>query len=81
MCAPQVMEAAVIGIPHPKWSERPLLIAVPNPKQPPSKDELLGFLKVRTGLTDQLAPHEIATMAAAACGVAEHGVQASLYRC
>ncbi len=49
----QVVEAAVIGIPHPKWSERPLLIAVPNPKQPPSKDELLSFLKVRKAPTEQ----------------------------
>ena len=37
----------MIGIPHPKWSERPLLIAVSDPKQPPSKDALLSFLKVR----------------------------------
>ncbi len=26
---PDVAEAAVIGVPHPKWSERPLLIVVP----------------------------------------------------
>jgi fatty-acyl-CoA synthase len=25
---PEILEAAVIGLPHPKWSERPLLIAV-----------------------------------------------------
>ncbi len=28
---PDVVEAAVIGRPHPKWSERPLLIVVPRP--------------------------------------------------
>ena len=27
---PDVAEAAVIGLPHPKWSERPLLIVVPK---------------------------------------------------
>ena len=28
---PDVAEAAVIGLPHPKWSERPLLVVVPRP--------------------------------------------------
>ena len=27
---PDVAEAAVIGLPHPKWGERPLLIVVPK---------------------------------------------------
>ena len=28
---PDVAEAAVIGVPHPKWDERPLLIVVAKP--------------------------------------------------
>ncbi|MEE8134500.1 MAG: 3-(methylthio)propionyl-CoA ligase, partial [Gemmatimonadales bacterium] len=45
MSHPDVMQAAVIGIPDEKWSERPLLIVKPNPGADPSKEELLGFFK------------------------------------
>ncbi len=41
---PDVAEAAVIGVPHPKWTERPLLIVVKRAGAEPSKDELLGYL-------------------------------------
>ena len=39
------MEAAVIGIFHPKWDERPLLILVKNENKEVTKDEILSFLK------------------------------------
>jgi fatty-acyl-CoA synthase len=39
-----VLEAAVIGLPHPKWDERPLLIVIRKPGASVSKDELLAFL-------------------------------------
>ena len=42
----QVMEAAVIAVPHPKWTERPLLVVVPQPKSNLSKDDMLKFLQV-----------------------------------
>ena len=42
---PKVAEAAVIGVRHPKWDERPLLVVVCKEGQAVSKDELLGFLK------------------------------------
>ncbi|KFM25875.1 Medium-chain-fatty-acid-CoA ligase [Auxenochlorella protothecoides] len=41
---PQVGEAAVIAVPHPKWTERPLLVVVPKPGQNPSKEDILGYL-------------------------------------
>jgi 3-(methylthio)propionyl---CoA ligase len=40
----EVAEAAVIGLPHPKWAERPLLIVVPKPGCTPSKESLLALL-------------------------------------
>ena len=42
---PDVAEAAVIGIPHPKWDERPLLVVVPKPGKTPTKDDLLAFMQ------------------------------------
>jgi fatty-acyl-CoA synthase len=42
---PKVAEAAVIGVKHPKWDERPLLVIVPKPEQTVGKEELLAFLK------------------------------------
>jgi acyl-CoA synthetase (AMP-forming)/AMP-acid ligase II len=42
---PDVAEAAVIGVAHPKWDERPLLIVVPKPNANPDKDSLLAFMQ------------------------------------
>jgi fatty-acyl-CoA synthase len=42
---PDVAEAAAIGIAHPKWDERPLLVVVPKAGKSPTKDELLGFMQ------------------------------------
>jgi acyl-CoA synthetase (AMP-forming)/AMP-acid ligase II len=44
---PAVAEAAVIGIPHPKWDERPLLVVVLKPGAQATKDDLLAFLTGR----------------------------------
>ena len=41
---PAVAEAAVIGIFHPKWDERPLLCVVKKAGKEVSKDEILEFL-------------------------------------
>lgn len=40
---PAVSQAAVIGIAHPKWDERPLLIVVRRPGAEVSREELLAF--------------------------------------
>jgi acyl-CoA synthetase (AMP-forming)/AMP-acid ligase II len=40
-----VMEAAVIGLAHPKWDERPLLVIVKNEGADVSKEEILSFLE------------------------------------
>lgn len=39
-----VAEAAVIGLPHPKWSERPLLIVVREPESDVAPEQILAFL-------------------------------------
>jgi fatty-acyl-CoA synthase len=41
---PKVAEAAVIGVRHPKWDERPLLVVVLKEGQAASKNEMLAFL-------------------------------------
>ena len=40
---PAVAEAAVIGVAHPKWTERPLLIVVKAEGKEVSKEEMLAF--------------------------------------
>jgi fatty-acyl-CoA synthase len=45
---PKVAEAAVIGVKHPKWDERPLLIVVLKQDQTAGKDDILGFMRGKT---------------------------------
>jgi fatty-acyl-CoA synthase len=42
---PAVAEAAVIGVAHPKWDERPLLIVVPRAGMSVGKEALLDHLR------------------------------------
>jgi 3-(methylthio)propionyl---CoA ligase len=42
---PKIVEAAVIGIAHPKWTERPLLIVVRKKGEEVEKEEILDWLK------------------------------------
>ncbi len=44
---PGIHEAAVIGVPHPKWDERPLLIVVASPGASVTKAEVLAHLAPR----------------------------------
>ncbi len=41
---PDVQECAVIGVPHPKWDERPLLIVVPHADAARDKQALLDHM-------------------------------------
>jgi fatty-acyl-CoA synthase len=47
MLHPGVAQAGVIGVHHPKWQERPLLIVVKKEGQNPSPDEIKSFLKAK----------------------------------
>ncbi len=42
---PSVAEAAAIGIAHPKWTERPLLLVVPQDGAQPDAGEITEYLK------------------------------------
>jgi fatty-acyl-CoA synthase len=44
---PDVAEAAVIGIDHPKWDERPLLIVVPKSGKSPGAEDILDYMRPR----------------------------------
>ena len=49
MAHPKILEAAVIGLAHPKWDERPIAYAVPRPefKGQVTQEEVIDFLKAR----------------------------------
>jgi fatty-acyl-CoA synthase len=47
MSHPKIKEAAVIGVPHPKWSERPLACVVVKPGETLSRDEVLAHVAPR----------------------------------
>jgi 3-(methylthio)propionyl---CoA ligase len=42
---PAIAEAAVVGVPHPKWGERPLLIVEAKKDVAVARDELLAFYR------------------------------------
>jgi len=42
---PAVLMAAVIGVKHPKWDERPVMLVVTKPGQTVNKAEILAYLE------------------------------------
>jgi fatty-acyl-CoA synthase len=44
---PDVAEAAVIGVPHAKWGERPLMVLVRKPGTAASREDILRYLAPR----------------------------------
>ncbi len=52
-----IAEAAVIGVAHPKWTERPLLIAVKAEGEDVDKDELLAYFKGK--VADWWLPNDV----------------------
>jgi acyl-CoA synthetase (AMP-forming)/AMP-acid ligase II len=47
MSHPAIGECAVVGLPHPQWAERPLLVVVPKEGASATKDDILAFLSER----------------------------------
>lgn len=47
MAHPSVLEAAVVGLPHPRWQERPVAAVVLKPGSACSTDDIRGFLTPR----------------------------------
>jgi fatty-acyl-CoA synthase len=47
MAHPAVKEAAVIGVPHPRWGERPLACVAVKDDATLTKEELAAFLETR----------------------------------
>jgi acyl-CoA synthetase (AMP-forming)/AMP-acid ligase II len=45
MAHPSVLQAACIGLAHPKWDERPLLLVIKRPGLDVSREELLAFFE------------------------------------
>ena len=57
---PDVAEAAVIGVEHAKWGERPLLIVVPEPGIDVDKESLLRWFDGK--VADWWIPNDVATV-------------------
>ncbi|GAA3794009.1 long-chain-fatty-acid--CoA ligase [Amycolatopsis tucumanensis] len=54
---PDVLEVAVIGVPDPRWGERPKAFVVPRPGRNPSESELIAH--VRSLIARYKAPREV----------------------
>ncbi len=57
---PGVAEAAAIGVPHPKWDERPILVCVKAPGAEPSPDEIIELAS--KGLAKWQRPDDVIFM-------------------
>jgi fatty-acyl-CoA synthase len=48
MAHPAVMMAACVGMPHPKWDERPIIVVVKKPDGAVTREQLLQFFEGKT---------------------------------
>ena len=55
---PEVMQAAVIAVPHPKWQERPLLIVVRKPGSTLDARQMIDFMRGK--IVDWWLPDDVA---------------------
>jgi len=73
---PAVALAACIGVPHPKWDERPILVAVKRPDRAVSREELLAFYQGR--LARWQIPDDVVFVDAMPLGATGKIIKASL---
>jgi fatty-acyl-CoA synthase len=73
---PAVALAACIGVPHPKWDERPILVAVKRPDRTVSREELLAFYQGR--LASWQIPDDVVFVDAMPLGATGKIMKASL---
>ena len=48
MAHPAIAMAACVGMPHPKWDERPIVAVVRRPNMEASREDLLKFYEGKT---------------------------------
>jgi acyl-CoA synthetase (AMP-forming)/AMP-acid ligase II len=58
---PDVLEAAVIGIPSDRWGETPLALVVPKPDKRPKEGDLLTYCNELVGKNQRLSGVELRT--------------------
>jgi len=56
---PDVSEAAVIAVPHPKWIETPLALVRPRPGSDPDPEEIKEWLNQRVGKVQRVSAVEL----------------------
>jgi acyl-CoA synthetase (AMP-forming)/AMP-acid ligase II len=58
---PDVYEAAVIAVPHPKWIETPLALVRPRPGSDPDPEEIKTWVNQRVGKVQRVSAVELYT--------------------
>ena len=60
MAVPGVAEAAVIGVHHPRWQERPMACVVLKAGAEVTKDQINEYLVTKAGIAKWWLPDEVA---------------------
>jgi len=56
---PDVYEAAVIAVPHPKWIETPLALVRPKPGSDPDPEEIKAWVNERVSKVQRVSGVEL----------------------